>query len=78
LILTGQMQTLLYTTIRQDSSIGIATGYGLESRGIEVRFSAGAGYFSLLQSVQTGSGAHPAAYPMGTRGLLPRRKAAGA
>jgi hypothetical protein len=78
LILTGQMQTLLYTTIRQDSSIGIATGYRLDGRGIEVRFSAGAEDFSLLQSVQNDFGAHPAAYTMGARGLLPQGKGAGA
>jgi hypothetical protein len=28
--------------------------------------------------VQTGSGAHPASYPMGTRGSFPEGKAAGA
>jgi hypothetical protein len=28
--------------------------------------------FSLLHSVQTGSGAHQASYPMGTRGRFPR------
>jgi hypothetical protein len=38
-----------------------------------VRFPAGASDFSLLHSVQTGPGAHPASYPMGTVG-----KAAGA
>jgi hypothetical protein len=33
--------------------------------------------FSLLHSVQTGSGAHPASYPMGTGDFSPRGKAAG-
>jgi hypothetical protein len=34
--------------------------------------------FSLLHSVLTDSGAHPASYPMGTRGNFPRGKAPGA
>jgi hypothetical protein len=34
--------------------------------------------FSVLHVVQTGSGAHPASYPMGTDGSLPGDKAAGA
>jgi hypothetical protein len=36
---------------------------------IEVPFPAGAGNFSLRHRVQTGSGAHPASYLMGT-GIL--------
>jgi hypothetical protein len=35
-------------------------GYGLDSRGIEVRSSTGVKDFFLLHSVQTGSEAHPA------------------
>jgi len=38
----------------------------------------GAGNFSLHHRVQNGSGAHPAPYPMGTRGSFPGNKAAGA
>jgi hypothetical protein len=34
--------------------------------------------FLLLHVVQTGYGAHPASYPMGTGGSFPRGKAAGA
>jgi hypothetical protein len=60
-----------------DSSVGIALGYGLDDRGSRVRFPAGAGSFSLHR-VQNGSGAHPASYPMGTRGSFPGGKAAGA
>jgi hypothetical protein len=37
-----------------------------------------AGNFSLHHRVQNGSGAHPASYPMGTRGFFPGGKAAGA
>jgi hypothetical protein len=36
-----------------------------------VRVPAGAGDFSLHHRIQTGSGAHPASYPMGTSGSLP-------
>jgi hypothetical protein len=42
------------------------------------RFPASAGNFSLHHRVQNGSGAHPASYPMGTRGSFPGSKAAGA
>jgi hypothetical protein len=59
----------------QDSSVGIATGYGLDDQTIRVRFPAGAGNFSLRHYVQTGPGAHSASYPMGTGGLFPRGKA---
>jgi hypothetical protein len=43
-----------------------------------IRFLAGAGNFSLHHRVQNGSGAHPASYPMGTRGSFPGGKASGA
>jgi len=45
---------------------------------IGVCFLAGAGNFSVLHCIQTGSGAHPATYQMGTRVSFPRHKAAGA
>jgi hypothetical protein len=48
---------------------GIVLGYGLGDQCYRVRFPAGAGNFSLHHRVQNGSGAHPASYPMGTRGL---------
>jgi hypothetical protein len=41
-------------------------------------FPAWSGNFSLHHRVQNGSGAHPASYPMGTRGSFPAGKAAGA
>jgi hypothetical protein len=41
-------------------------------------FPAGGGNFSLHHRVQNGSGAHPASYPMRTRGSFPGFKAAGA
>jgi hypothetical protein len=58
------------------SSVGIALGYGLDDQGSRVRFPAGAGNFSLHHCVQNGSGAHPALYPMGTRGSFPGGNAA--
>jgi hypothetical protein len=42
--------------------------YGLDDRAIEVRSPTGAQDFSSSPCVQTGSGAHPASYPMGTGG----------
>jgi hypothetical protein len=64
--------------ISRDSSVGIALSYGLDDWGSRVRFPAAAGNFSLNHRVQNGSGAHPASYPMGTRGFFPGAKAAGA
>jgi hypothetical protein len=61
----------------RDSSVGIALGYRLDDRGSRVRFPAEAGNFSLHR-VQNGSAAHPASYPMGTRGCFPGGNAAGA
>jgi hypothetical protein len=61
----------------RDSSVGIALGYGLDDRGSRDRFPAGAGNFSLHHRVQNGSGAHPASYPMGTRGCFLRVKRPG-
>jgi hypothetical protein len=43
-----------------------------------VRVPAGAGNFSLHHRVQTGSGAHPASYPMDTRGCFSGGNVAGA
>jgi hypothetical protein len=56
----------------------IALGYGLDDRCSRVRFPEGAGNFSLHHRVQTGSGAYPASYPMGTTGSFPGGKADGA
>jgi hypothetical protein len=61
------------------SSVGIALGYGLDERGSRVRFPVGAGTFSLHHRVHhNGTGAHPASYPVGTRGSFSGGKAAGA
>jgi hypothetical protein len=45
---------------------------------IGIRFPAEAGNFSLHHRVQTGSVAHPASYPVGTRGAFLGDKTAGA
>jgi hypothetical protein len=51
----------------------IVSDYGLDDRGSIPR--QGAEDFSSSPCVQSGSGAHPASYPMGTGGLFPGGKA---
>jgi hypothetical protein len=61
----------------QDSSVGIVMGYRLD--GQSTILSKGKGSFSL-HIFQTGSGPHPASYPVGTGGggaLPPRVKRLG-
>jgi hypothetical protein len=55
---------------------GIALRYssGLRAGWSEVGDPAGAGKFSLHHRIQTGSGVHPASYPVGTRGSFPDGK----
>jgi hypothetical protein len=65
-----------HTDQSRDSSVGIVLGYGLDDRGSRVRFPAGAGNFYLHHRVQNGYGAHPASYPIGSRGSFPGGKAA--
>jgi hypothetical protein len=55
------------------SSGSIVSDYGLD-RAIEVRSPTGSDFSSSL-CVQTGSGAHPASYPMGAGGSFPGGKA---
>ena len=45
------------------SSVGIATDYGLDGPGIGKKIPVGTIFLAL---VQTGPGAHPASYTMGT------------
>jgi hypothetical protein len=54
---------IIYVEVRA----GIATGYGLDGG---IRFSVASKDFSVLHSVQTGSGAYPASYTMGTGGTV--------
>jgi hypothetical protein len=53
-----------------------STRHRLDDGGAGVRFPAGTGNFSLHHRIQNGSGAHPASYPMGTRGSFPEGKVA--
>jgi hypothetical protein len=64
---------LLYMRSR-GSAGSIVSDYGLDDRAIEVRSPTGAD-FSSSPCVQTGSGAHPASYPMGTGCSFPGSKA---
>jgi len=45
----------------RDSSVGIETRYGLDGPGIESRWGA-----TVSAPVETGPGAHPACYTVGT------------
>jgi hypothetical protein len=58
------------------TSVCIETKQQVMGWAIGVQFPAGAGNFSLRHRVQTGSGAHPASYPMGIGGLFLGSKAA--
>ena len=55
----------------RDSSVGIATRYGLDGPGIESRWEA-----SFSASLQTGPGTHPVSYTMGS-GSFPEVKRPG-
>jgi hypothetical protein len=54
---------------KKGARISVSTGWMTG-----VRFPAEIRDFSLFHIIQTGSGAHPPSYPMGTRGLFPRVK----
>jgi hypothetical protein len=65
------MKLLIFTIIlshyrSRDSSVAIATGYGMKDGGVGVRVPIRQ-EFSLLHVVQTGSGVHTTYYTMGTR-----------
>jgi hypothetical protein len=61
-----------YWEVGLDSSVGIATRYGLESQRIESRWGS-----RFSAAVQTGAGTHPDYYTLGT-GSFPGGKTAGA
>jgi hypothetical protein len=61
----------------RDSSVGIATGYGLDDQGGGSSIPGRVNKFSLLHIVQTGPGVHPTSYKMGTRGSFPGVKRQG-
>jgi hypothetical protein len=54
----------VWALVGQDRVFNIATHYGLDSPGIEFQWGA---WFSA--SIHISSGAHPAAYSVGTRSL---------
>jgi hypothetical protein len=56
----------------QDSAVGIVNGFRVGGRGVGVPSPGIGENFSLLQNVQTSSGAHRASYPMGTGGSSSR------
>jgi hypothetical protein len=60
--ISGRGRQFIFSTT---SSGGIVTK-------LRVRFSAGVRDFSLLHSAETGSGADPASYSMGTKGKAAR------
>jgi hypothetical protein len=59
--MTDTLHEYLLTSRGQDSSVGIATRYGLEGLGIEFQWGA-----KFSAPVQTGPGTHPASCTMGT------------
>jgi hypothetical protein len=52
----------------RNSLVGIATGYGLEDRGVGIRIPVGVKNF--LHLVQTGSEIHSTSYAIGTAALF--------
>jgi hypothetical protein len=71
-----KISLLLTEFVSWDSAVGIATGNGLDGpRGWS---SSPGSVRNFLHVVQTGPGAHPASYPMGTGGSFSGGKAAGA
>jgi hypothetical protein len=74
--MTKYEQTYILKESR-DSSVGIATGYGLDDRGVGVPSPGGGKNFHFSMSFRPFSGAHPASYPMGTGGSFPGVKRQG-
>jgi hypothetical protein len=70
----------LYTPMEsRDSSVGIVLGYGLDDRGSEVPFPAGAGNFSLHHRFQTAlEPTQPPNQRVPARGCFPVGQADGA
>jgi hypothetical protein len=68
----GAVQPVLFRSVNVYIDVIIATGWTAGAR-----FPTGAKDFSLLHSVQAGSGAHPISYTLGTGGTFPGSTAAG-
>jgi hypothetical protein len=71
----SKSETCRYNSSR-DSVIGIATGYGLDDRGVGVRVPVESRIFSSPRCPDR-SGVRPTSYPMGTGGSFPRVKRLG-
>jgi hypothetical protein len=61
LLIRRKITNVIIRTLGRDSSVVIVTRYGLDGQGIE---TGGGARFSA--PVQTGAGAHPSSYTMGT------------
>jgi hypothetical protein len=59
---------LLLTIVRQDSTVGMATGYELDNQGVGVQDPVGSRIFSSPRNPGRLWG-HPVSYPTGTGGL---------
>jgi hypothetical protein len=64
------------TVVSRDSAVGVATGYWLDDRGVEVRVLAGSRIFSSLRRPHRLWGP-PTSYPMSTEGSSPGVKRPG-
>jgi hypothetical protein len=53
-----------HVSMSRDSAVGVVIGYGLDDQGVRVQDPERPKILTL-HIVQTGSGAHPASYPMG-------------
>jgi hypothetical protein len=74
LVLVRSCPFLDWNTCRDwDSTVGVATGYGLDDRG--GRSSSPGRGKNFLHVIQTGCGAHSASYTMGTGVKWPGREA---
>jgi hypothetical protein len=71
---SGRINRWCHTEFELDSSVSLMYDYGLDDRAIGVRSLAEAKDFSCSLCVQTGSGAHPASFPVGTCCLFPGAK----
>jgi hypothetical protein len=74
-VLVFKINVVDMNKMSRDSVVVIATGWPTEELEFESRQVQ---EFSLFHVVQTGPGAHPASYPMGTGGTFSGDKATGA
>jgi hypothetical protein len=66
-----QIKAICADTESWDSSVGTATGYWLDDRGVGVRVPVGSRIFT-----STSRGIHPTSYPMSNGNSFPGGKAA--